>query len=295
VASLQHPDADSAIVRQALGSPEPFGPIEVEDADGPRIVAGGCGATWSPDGDLFVFYNGFGIALKDPDAPVEDVDLIVTNAALGVTLEEHEVANPDGHLTQPCFGLGISWSADAAIGIGTTPELSSSPADGTRLYRSERLDIEFALPDSWTGAGVPMPYATCGGCLVLGPIGAEPPYGISIFETVGDLSGPECGNKFGGCPIMAYFGIRGLRNGEETPLTVAGVDAAQQRIFRQPPLGLTNQTGELRLYHELATGVDTPLGTDLMIIGFYREDDGVGELEVEIAYDALLKSLAIEE
>ena len=289
VASLQHPDADSAIVRQALGSPEPFGPIEVEDADGPRIVAGGCGATWSPDGERIAFYNGFGIALKDPDAPPGDVDLIVTNADLDIS------DDGSGPREDLCFGLGISWSADAAISIGTTPELSSSPADGTRLYRSERLDIEFALPDSWTGAGVPMPYATCGGCLVLGPIGAEPPYGISIFETVGDLSGPECGNKFGGCPIMAYFGIRGLRNGEETPLTVAGVDAAQQRIFRQPPLGLTNQTGELRLYHELATGVDTPLGTDLMIIGFYREDDGVGELEVEIAYDALLKSLVIEE
>ncbi|MCI0778283.1 MAG: hypothetical protein J4N95_08875, partial [Chloroflexi bacterium] len=190
VASLQHPDADSAIVRQALGSPEPFGPIEVEDADGPRIVAGGCGATWSPDGDLFVFYNGFGIALKDPDAPVEDVDLIVTNAALGVTLEEHEVANPDGHLTQPCFGLGISWSASAAFGAAATPELSSSATAETTLYRDEGLSIEFDLPNSWDDGAAPMPYASCFTCLILGPIGAEPPYGISIFETVRDLSGP---------------------------------------------------------------------------------------------------------
>ena len=224
---------------------------------------------------------------------MDDVDLILTNAELGITRGQHEAVGPDGRLTQVCFGLAISWSADAAV-----PELEESVSISVLSYssfRDEGLGIEFDLPNSWDDGATPMPYASCFTCLVLGPIGAEPPYGISIFETVGDLSGPECGNKFGGCPIMAYFGIRGLRNGEETPLTVAGVDAAQQRIFRQPPLGLTNQTGELRLYHELATGVDTPLGTDLMIIGFYREDDGVGELEVEIAYDALLKSLAIEE
>ncbi len=70
---------------------------------------------------------------------------------------------------------------------------------------------------------------------------------------------------------------------------------ARQRMFHQPPLGLTNQTGEQRLYHQIATAVDTPVGANLMIVGFYREDDKAGELEVEMAYDTLLESLVIEE
>ena len=292
VASLQHPDADSAIVRQALGSPEPFGPIEVEDADGPRIVAGGCGATWSPDGERIAFYNGFGIALKEADAPVEDVDLILTNAELGITRGQHEAVGPDGRLTQVCFGLGISWSANATISAATTP--SPSPPDGTELYRSELFDVEFLMPDSWGAGAARMPYATCSECKLLGPLDVSPPYGIYLMKAA-DLSGPGCGNEFGGCPISSFFTIRTLTDGDERELTVAGYRAAQQRLIRQPPLGLINETGETRNYHEIATGVDRELGADLLILGFYREDDTAGKLEVETAYDALLESLVFVE
>ena len=78
-------------------------------------------------------------------------------------------------------------------------------------------------------------------------------------------------------------------------LTVAGLPAAQQRMFRQPPVGVTNMTGEVRNYRDIATVIDTPIGNDLIVLGFYREDDGVGKLEVEIAYNVLLTSLVIEE
>lgn len=105
IASLQHPDGDSVLIRSALGSPEPFEPIEVEDADGASIVADGCGATWSPDGDRIAFYDGFGIALKDPAAPPDDVELIVTNADLEILFDG------SGPREDLCFGLGISWSA----------------------------------------------------------------------------------------------------------------------------------------------------------------------------------------
>ena len=94
---------------------------------------------------------------------------------------------------------------------------------------------------------------------------------------------------------MGFFGIRGLSDGDEIRLTVAGLDAAQQRMFRQPPLGLMNDTGESRLYHEIATGIDTPVGDDLFVTGFYREDDELGELAVEAAYNALLESLVIKD
>ena len=294
-ASLQYPDGDSVLVRSSLGSPVPFGPIEVEDADGPRIVAGGCGAIWSPDGEQMAFYNGDGIALKDPDASPDDVDVIVTNADLGLEdplpsqLEENEQGIA-------CFGLGISWSANAAV-----PESEAGPAPSfsltaeTKLYRDEDLGIEFEIPELWDPGAAPMPYATCFDCFIVGPPDASPPYGIHISKITTDLRGPQCGNEFGGCPIMGFFGIRGLGDGDEIRLTVAGLDAAQQRMFRQPPLGLVNETGESRLYHEIATGIDTPIGDDLFITGFYREDDELGELAVEAAYDAVLESLVIEE
>ncbi|MCH8009400.1 MAG: PD40 domain-containing protein [Chloroflexi bacterium] len=290
VASLQHPDDDSVLIRSTLGSPGPFEPIEVEDAGGPRIVAGGCGATWSPDGERFAFYNGEGIALKSPDAPLDDVDLIVTNADLDI------IDDASGPREDVCFGLGISWSADAAIGIAATPELSSSPTAETSFYRDEDLGIEFAIPGSWEDGAAGMPYASCFGCLIMGPReGSSPPYGIAIYNTIMDFSGPECGNQFGGCTVIGAFGIRTLRDGEETMLTVAGLPAAQQRMFRQPPVGVTNMTGEVRNYRDIATVIDTPIGNDLIVLGFYREDDGVGKLEVEIAYNVLLTSLVIEE
>ena len=109
VASLQHPDGGSVLIRSGLGSPVPFGPIEIEDAAGSSIVADGCGATWSPDGERIAFYNGDGIALKDSDARPDDVELIVSNADIDVVVDE------DGLGEDVCRGLGISWSANAAV------------------------------------------------------------------------------------------------------------------------------------------------------------------------------------
>ena len=141
-----------------------------------------------------------------------------------------------------------------------------------------------------------MPYASCFDCLIMGPReGSSPPYGFAIYDTIRDFSGPECGSEFGGCSVIGAFGIRTLMDGEETVLTVAGLTAAQQRMFRQPPVGVTNMTGETRNYRDIATIIDTPIGNDLIVLGFYREDDGVGELAVEEAYDVLLESLVIEE
>ena len=290
-ASLQYPDGDSVLVRSSLGSPVPFGPIEVEDADGPRIVAGGCGAIWSPDGEQMAFYNGDGIALKDPDAPPEDVDVIVSNADLGV------VPDDDGLRADSCIGLGISWSANAAVPeTEGGPAPSSSPTDETNLYRDENLGLEFLIPNSWDSGAAPMPYFSCFECLILGPTPAAPPYGVAIYE-VNDLSNSNCAD-FPRCEGRGavFSANRTFPDGPEREMTVAGYGALQRRSFVQPPLGLFNTTGEVRFYHQVSTAVDTPIGKDLMIVGFYREDDEVGELEeVEAAYDALLGTLVIEE
>ena len=189
----------------------------------------------------------------------------------------------------------LSACASSAVAPAPSPEVSATPTIGGGLYRDANLGIAFEIPASWEDDAANMPYASCFGCLIVGPPEASPPYGIAIFDTTLDFSGPECGDEFGGCPVIGSFGIRTLRDGDEGMLTIAGLPAAQQRLLHQPPLGLINETGESRLYHEIATGIDTPVGDDLFIVGFYREDDEVGELEVEAAYDALLESLVIEE
>ena len=294
-ASLQHPDGASVLVRSSLGSPVPFGPIEVEDADGPLVIAGGCGATWSPDGEQIAFYNGDGIALKDPDASPEDVDLIISNADLG--LEDplpSQLEESDPGIA--CFGLGISWSANAAVPESEAgPAPSSSPTTETKLYRDEDLGIEFVLPDSWDSGAAPMPYFSCFGCLILGPTGAAAPYGVAFYEVI-DLSDSNCAD-FPRCKGRAsvFAANRTFPDGADRETTVSGYGALQRRSMVQPPLGLFNTTGEVRFYHQVSTAVDTPVDEDLMIVGFYREDDEAGELEVEAAYDALLGTLVIEE
>ena len=292
IASLQHPDGSSVLVRSALGSPVPFGPIEIHSDDEPWISAGGCGATWSPDGEQIAFYSGSGIALKDPDAAPDDVDLIVTNADLGLEglLPSHlEETLPES----ACFGLGISWSSNA----GSPEQTESSTARGLflRPFRDENLGIEFEIPDSWDDGAAPMPYFSCFECSILGPASASPPYGVSLYNVI-DLSETNC-VEYPRCEgrIGQFAANRTFFDGEELELTVSDYLAVQQRTLVQPPLGLTNHTGEQRLYHQVSTYVDKPGGTDLMIVGFYREDDEVGELEAELAYEALLESLVIEE
>ena len=168
------------------------------------------------------------------------------------------------------------------------------PVAETKLHRSDDLRIEFLVPTSWEAGAAPMPYASCFDCLIIGPSEATPPRGITLLEVTTDFSGPSCGSQFN-CPIMAFFGIRGLPVGVEEPLTVDGFPAKRQRVLRQPPLGLVNVTGDTRLYIEIATGIDTLSGPDLLVIGFFRQDDAVGKREVEAAYVALLESLEIDE
>ncbi len=254
VAALPRPLTDSTMVRSTQGSPEPFGPIELYAPDkDPFITAGGCGATWSPNGDRIAYYDGFGIAIKTPDASPEDRQLIVTNEQLG--LQNSEQARTD-----VCAGLSISWAADAAWYDG---------GDG---------GVKFSYPRTWVEGAAPMPYASCA-CIVVGPQRAEPPYGVAVFSADLDLSG--------GCPISAWFGIRVGFDSEPRSLNLSGYDACQQSMHHQPPVGLTNETGETRVYRELTTFIDAR-DTSYFVIAFYRDGDAVGERETLAAYDDLL-------
>jgi hypothetical protein len=106
VAAHQNPAGEGVLVASSLGSPEPFGPIEIYDITGAsRIVAGGCGAAWSPDGIWLSYYDGYGIALQRLDAASPD---------------DHVYAAKDGDLgldasarhAERCDGASIAWRRD---------------------------------------------------------------------------------------------------------------------------------------------------------------------------------------
>lgn len=109
VAMHQNPAADSFLVASSIGSPEPFGPIEVYDITGAsRIVGGGCGAAWSPDGMWLSYYDGYGIAVQRLDAASPDDHVYVArNAGVGLDASR-QPANA-------CDGVAITWRREPFI------------------------------------------------------------------------------------------------------------------------------------------------------------------------------------
>lgn len=172
---------------------------------------------------------------------------------------------------------------------------ATAGADGSaepKVYRDEELGIEFEYPAFWVEGAEPMPYASCLGCAVFGPRDAPHPYGVQLITLDVDLAGPECGNRFGGCPVTALTGgIRVLPQGEESRFLLAGHSATRQEFVRQPPLGLTNETGETSVYRETWTVVQLN-ERGLALISFYRDDqDFRARAVAQAGYANVLDSL----
>ncbi len=252
------------------------GPILYGPPQDLQQVATGVSPKLSPDGRRFAYFQDdtLRVASVDGEDDREVLDLTPLGGRDRFFAEQPE-----------CF------PQDLAACSYRTPIISWWAK--TNLYRSEEFGIEFRYAGSWAEGTAEMPYASCFGCTVFGPPEASPPYGVYVFEPPADLSGPDCGGEFGGCPVTAFFGIRALPDGPQEAITVGLHEALQQRMLRQPPLVLTNETGETRLYREITTAIETD-GGGLLIIGFYREDDADAEREVTAAYDALLKSVRLD-
>jgi DNA-binding CsgD family transcriptional regulator len=158
-----------------------------------------------------------------------------------------------------------------------------TPSDDT--LADPRLGITFEHPFNWHEGAAPMPYASCVGCLVLGPEQVQYPYGVSIFES----------QPSPGCTAACYCSIRCISpTGPISPsdaidVKVGGLPATQIELRRQPPL---DGSGETALYAEIWTVLQLDKRA-LVIIGFFREGDPAAETYVRRAYPELLRSIVL--
>jgi DNA-binding CsgD family transcriptional regulator/Tol biopolymer transport system component len=146
------------------------------------------------------------------------------------------------------------------------------------------LGVTLNYPADWITDAAPM-LGSCVDCLIFGPASAPYPYGIDLFS-VPSLDMGCVPAKFSPC----YFSIRALALDPPRELTIAGHRALEQEIERQAPLGLAAETGDYTSYHQLATFVFRDTDT-LIIDGFWRDGDVLGEAAVRGAYQAMLDSL----
>lgn len=108
VATHQNPGGEGVLVTSSAGSPEPFGPIEVYDITGASsIVGGGCGATWSPDGEWLSYYDGSGVAVQRIGASPDDHVYAARNAGVGLDASRQPA--------DACNGVAITWRRDPFI------------------------------------------------------------------------------------------------------------------------------------------------------------------------------------
>jgi hypothetical protein len=145
-----------------------------------------------------------------------------------------------------------------------------------------QLGFEAKYPYGWIENATPFPYASCSGCVTLGPRDVPYPFGIQIYTQPSDP----------GCDPACYFSIRGLALGAAQDVTIDGRAAAQQEIQRQAPLGLAADTGDSTPYRQIATVIHRASDT-LLIVAFFREGDHPAEEQTRSALDLFTSSLRL--
>jgi len=272
VAVHQNPGGEGVVTTSSLGNPEPFGPVEVIDITGAsRIVGGGCGATWSPDGGSVAYYDGHGIVVQPIRGSPDEAIQIVPNSDLFIP-------DPDTLHEGACDGFAMVWRS------GATPTL--------KRQSFPELGAAIEYPTDWTTDAAPMPYASCVPCTVFGPSQPDYPYGIQVWKGAHQL----------GCQLTCYVNIRALPQGPTYSIDANGHVAFRQEFERQRPLGLAQEDGDSASYREILTVVPLdPIDGQsheaelpaLFIEAFYRYGDGAAEAQTREAMANLLTSLEI--
>lgn len=172
-----------------------------------------------------------------------------------------------------------------AVGIrqeDCTIKAQSILTPGPNVFRSDNLGVEFPYSFHWTEGAASMPYATCSGCVTLGPSEVQCPYGVSVSSA--DLDE--------GCTPSCYNTIRALPLTTATEGVADGRRSSTQEFERQAPLGLAADTGDSTPYREIWTIVFRDQDV-VVLTGFWREGDVIGERYVRQAYDRLLAELDV--
>jgi hypothetical protein len=268
VVARQNPAGEGVLITSALGNPEPFGPIEVIDITGrSRIIGGGCGAAWAPDGGSIAYYDGYGIVVQSLyDSRPEGAVQIVPNADLFIS-------DPDAVHEEVCAGFAMTWRSGASAMVKREP--------------LPQLGIAIEYPAHWVTNAAPMPYATCNTCTVVGPSRAAYPYGVQLWEGTHQL----------GCQLTCYLNIRALAQEATHTIDANGHLAVRQEFERQRPLdGDADRTS----YREILTVVPLvpidglPAEAEVpavFIDAFYRYGDPAAEAQTREALAHLIASL----
>jgi hypothetical protein len=146
------------------------------------------------------------------------------------------------------------------------------------------IRVTLSYPGAWSETDAQaMPYASCEGCMVLGPPRPAHAHGIQMFSAPLEPS----------CATFCWTANRLLPHTEPRRMIVDGHDAWVVEFERQAPLGLVEQTAGAAPYREIITQVHLG-GEALYVSGFYREEDVAGEVAVRAVYDDVLATVRVE-
>ena len=178
----------------------------------------------------------------------------------------------------------------AATGLLWVLLAAACDESSTKRELLSSLGVTVEYPERWATGTAPMPYASCNTCTVIGPVGAEYPYGVQFWEGAHQL----------GCQLTCYLNIRALPQGPTIAVDANGRVAFQQEFERQRPLGLVNEDGDRTSYREILTVVplEPIVGlapeaevAALFIDAFYRYGDTTGEVQTREALALVLGTI----
>ncbi|MGB2694396.1 MAG: LuxR C-terminal-related transcriptional regulator [Dehalococcoidia bacterium] len=264
------------------------GPIRYGNPPALQEVASGVSPALSPDGGWFAYFDGDALRIASVDGAVDEP--VIDLAPLGGRDRDFvEGCVPETSPGCPYRVPTISWAGPEPtadrVGASSVPT-SAGPSPEPNAYFADHVGIRFNYPASWIEDAAEAPFRGCTECTVFGPTQVSAPYGVRFM--FGSLIGDGCGP---GCYVP---GIGRSQESAERTISVATRQARQVDIKASPPLGYSNETGDVTPYHEVWTLIPFDDQVTLRFVAFYRDGDTAAEAATLAAYDMILSSLRID-